>query len=531
MRHGRVSRRWRLGWTTGLGLALVSVGASSAAGAADDGRESDGKGTPGAEEIRADVRLLSAPELAGRGALTAGLDQAARFIAARFAALGLLPAGDGGTFFQSVDIAVPAHPSPATGLALGDERLVLGVDFVPNSGSAATRASGPLAVARCDATGAGAVPPGARDDFSDVDLRGKVVLCLLSNPGSTSRLLEKAVARGAIGVLFVETGETGESGETGSTPDGAGMIEPLPAFTLDQTSAIASFHVRQAAIDRLLAPSRLTVAGLQSALAPGRLSATDLSRLLSRTGWATFAVVWAPPSVKGRNVIGRLRGSDPGKEREVVVVGAHYDHLGWGDEGGALDGRRIHPGADDNASGTAAMMAVAAMLVGATPRPRRSILFVAFTGEEKGWAGSRVAAARPPWPVVAMLNLDMVGRMKRNALEVNGSATSPDWWAIVETAKLDAGDGLTLSYPRAVPSGSDHQPFIVKKIPALFLFTGLHCDYHRGSDSWDKVNAEGVLGVARLTSAIARLVADRARRLTFAAPTWAERRPPFECAP
>lgn len=505
-------------WTAGA-VALAWAVAARGAGAAER--------TASVEAVRADVRFLSAPELGGRGALTAGLDDAARFIAARFAALGLSPAGEGGTFFQTVEIPLPQRPSPETHLAIGDGALELGVDFSPNAGTAATRASGPLIF-----IGYGFQLPGVRDDFAGLDLRGKVVLCLRPRIGERrlalpdrrvlvdsvpiARLLEEAVARGAVGVLFVDAQ---------SAPDDPAAIEPLPAFAVEEVSEIASFHVRATAIDRLLSPSHTTVAALASE------SAAGASPRLAPAIWATFAVVWAPPRAKGRNVLGLLPGADPVLAREAVVVGAHYDHLGFGDEGGSLDGRRLHPGADDNASGTAAMLATAATLAGATPRPRRSILFVAFTGEEKGWAGSRLVAARAPRTVVAMLNLDMVGRMRGKALEVNGSATSPEWRAIVEAANLATTDRLNLSTPRGVPSGSDHQPFIMKEVPALFFFTGMHCDYHRGSDTWDKINAEGVVEVTQLVSGVARLVADRARRLTFESPPWAERRPPAGCAP
>lgn len=504
-------------------LAIAVLSAVAPAGARATARAT------AVEEVRADVRYLSAPELDGRGALTGGLDQAAGFIAVRFAAAGLLPAGDSGTFFQQVAIPLPQRSSPEARLAIGPDVLAPGVDFLPNAGSAATRASGPLVF-----VGYGFVLPGVRDDFAGLDVRGKVVLCLrqpqdgmpsalrdgqaLADSVAPSRLLENAVERGAVGVLFVDAQPTLE--------DRSG-IEPLPAFTVEDVSAIASFHVRPASLDRLLASSHTTIAALAAESAAGGPPALPLA------AWATFAVVWAPPAVQGRNVIGLLPGSDPILRREAVVVGAHYDHLGWGDEGGALDGRQIHPGADDNASGTAAIMAAAATLAGTPPRPRRSILFVAFTGEEKGWVGSRAVVDRPPLTVVAMLNLDMVGRMKRNALEVNGSATSPDWRAIVEAANVTGGvtaDRLQLTYPRAVPPGSDHQPFIMENVPALFLFTGLHCDYHRGSDTWDKINADGVVKVARLASGVARIVADRAERLTFDSPTWAERRLPGDCA-
>jgi hypothetical protein len=344
----------------------------------------------------------------------------------------------------------------------------------------------------------------------------------------TAEVLKAAVARGAVGVLFVDAapataGPTGD-GPTGAgrTGDGPAAVEPLPAYAIDDVSSIASFHVRAAAIDRWLAPSRITVAELAAASRAGARPWPSLST------WVSFAVIWEPPFVPGRNVIGLLPGRDPARAGEAVLVGAHYDHLGRGNEGGALDGAGIHPGADDNASGTAALLAVAGALARAEPRPRRSILFVAFTGEEKGWAGSRVVADRPPKRVVAMLNLDMVGRMKGNGLEVNGTASSPQWRAIVEAANA-GGDRLALSYPRGVPGGSDHQPFILKNVPALFFFTGMHCDYHRGGDTWDKINAEGMVQVARLTSAVARQVADRAQGLAFEMPAWAERRPPLGC--
>jgi hypothetical protein len=520
MRRGRISAGRRRGWAIGLALAIGLEVSGPAAG------DAQAAPLPTAADVSADVRFLSAPELEGRGALTAGLDRAARFVAARFADLGLQPAGERGTFFQAVDIPLPQRPSPRTRLAIGAGSLDLGQDFLPNAGTAATRAAGPLVF-----VGYGLIVPGRRDDLAGVDLRGKVALCLRPPPSQrqvamadgqalfgsvlTAEVLKTAVARGAVGVLFVDAEPVA---------DDPAAVEPLPAFTIEDVSAIASFHVRAAAIDRWLAPSHTTVAELAAA---SRQSAKPWPSLST---WASFAVVWAPPSVGGRNVIGLLPGSDPATGGDAVVIGAHYDHLGRGDEGGALDGAGIHPGADDNASGTAAMLSVAATMARGPTRPRRAILFVAFTGEEKGWAGSRLVADRPPKRVVAMLNLDMVGRMKGSALEVNGTASSPQWRGIVEAAN-GASDRLTLSYPRAVPGGSDHQPFMLKEVPALFFFTGMHCDYHRSGDTWDKINAEGVLEVARLTAAVARRVADRAQALPFETPAWADRRPPRGCPP
>jgi Zn-dependent M28 family amino/carboxypeptidase len=177
----------------------------------------------------------------------------------------------------------------------------------------------------------------------------------------------------------------------------------------------------------------------------------------------------------------------------------------------------VHPGADDNASGTAALVEIARALAGATPRPRRSIVFVAFTAEEKGLLGSAAAASRPVKNVVAMLNLDMIGRLHDGALEVGGSATAPEWRAIVDAANTEH---LGLTYPQRLVANSDHASFVARRVPSLFMFTGMHGDYHRASDTADKVNADGVAQVARLAARVVRAVADRPQRLVFVEPQW-----------
>jgi Zn-dependent M28 family amino/carboxypeptidase len=215
-------------------------------------------------------------------------------------------------------------------------------------------------------------------------------------------------------------------------------------------------------------------------------------------------------------VIGVIPGADPALAGEAVLVGAHYDHVGRGDEGGVIDGPGLHPGADDNASGIAALLAAAGELA-AGPRPRRSILFVAFTGEERGLVGSIVAAARAPRSVVAMVNFDMVGRMRDRKLEVQGAPTSPAWRDIVEAAN---GAHLALAFPPRVSKNSDHAPFIAAGVPALLLHTGMHGDYHRKGDTAEKINADGIVETARLATRVVRTVADRPGRLAFVGPLW-----------
>ena len=191
---------------------------------------------------------------------------------------------------------------------------------------------------------------------------------------------------------------------------------------------------------------------------------------------------------------------------EFVVVGAHYDHLGRGGPGSLMFGSHaIHHGADDNASGTAAVLATAERLA-AAGRLSRSILFVNFTAEEEGLIGSGFFVLHPPVPLskmVAMINLDMVGRVREEQLFVGGSGTESDFDRLLATA--DSGLPLKLkdSGPYIGRGGygpSDHMSFAVHKVPVLFLFSGMHADYHRPTDTADKINYRDLENVVTLTN-------------------------------
>lgn len=220
--------------------------------------------------------------------------------------------------------------------------------------------------------------------------------------------------------------------------------------------------------------------------------------------------------VTGRNVIGLLRGSDPARRDEVVVVGAHYDHLGTGVVGSLSPERRgeVHNGADDNASGTAALLEIARQL--AARPPARSVLFIAFSGEELGLLGSTHYVREPVVPLsrtVAMLNLDMVGRLREGRLLALGAATATEFPAILDSLNQTAGFDLRASgdgYGR-----SDHAAFYLARMPVLHFFTDLHDDYHRASDDAHLVNAGGLAQVATFVARTTRALADRAAPLTF----------------
>jgi hypothetical protein len=287
------------------------------------------------------------------------------------------------------------------------------------------------------------------------------------------------------------------------------------------SKAIASFQVQPAVAERIwFAKVGRHIDEVQKAI-----DASDKPVTFDLPGEVAFKVDWIKSTNRSRNVVALLQGSDPLLRDQVVVVGAHYDHLGLGDEGSALDGPgQVHPGADDNASGTAAVLEIAEAFATSSMRPKRSMMFAAFTGEERGLLGSEVLAAHPGTrKVVAMINLDMVGRLNNGALEIGGAPTSPQWEETVNAANAAGGangDRLVLTFPKRVVGNSDHASFLKKDVPALFLFTGMHSDYHRVSDTWDKVNVDGLVKVARLAFRVARLVADRPAPLAFVAPSW-----------
>lgn len=223
-------------------------------------------------------------------------------------------------------------------------------------------------------------------------------------------------------------------------------------------------------------------------------------------------------AISGRNVIGVLPGRDPVLRNEIVIVGAHYDHLGMGGPGsGAMDRdvhNQVHNGADDNASGTAGLIHIANRLA-ANP-PARTVVFIAFSGEELGLLGSAYYVKHPLYPLpstYAMVNLDMVGRLRNKRLIVYGVETAREFPAMLDSLNWYAGFDLKKTGDGNGPS--DQQSFFMAKRPVLHLFTDLHEDYHRATDDWDKINADGLLRVADYTAGVVRALADRSGPLTF----------------
>jgi len=249
-----------------------------------------------------------------------------------------------------------------------------------------------------------------------------------------------------------------------------------------------------------------------------RGEAADRIRQAARSGDRAFlAASVQPRAVEARNVAALLPGSDPTLADEVLIIGAHYDHLGFGGEGSLdPDVRAVHNGADDNASGTSGLIEIARLLSEGDRRPARSVLFLAFTAEESGLWGSSHYVRNPLLPIaqtVAMLNMDMIGRLHHEKLQVGGMRTGSGLEDIV--GRLAESYGIEIVSGGGVSGRSDHANFYRADIPVLFFFTGLHEQYHRPTDVWKRIDVEGMTKVATLAARTAEEMANTPTRPEF----------------
>jgi len=430
------------------------------------------------------VSALTAPEMEGRAAGTAGNDRAARYIADRLAAAGLTPAGDGGSLFQSFVVAGGARVGSASALErLGStpRALEVGRDWTPHGGSLAAEVSGEIVFV---GYGVAAADRGW-DDYAGVAVRDKIALALDGAPGPLGDLrpsrLDKLIAarrHGARALLIV-----------GDALPSLGATTPAVR--------LVSGAITRAAADLLLAPSGKTTAQLAATLAGARAPVS-----FATGAHARLRVALEHEDRRTANVIAIMRGTDPARAGEAVVLGAHYDHLG-------RVGGVVHPGADDNASGTALVLGLARALATAGGAPR-TLVFALFSGEEAGLLGSTHYVRHPAVAIdrtVAMLNFDMVGRLRDRQLNVSGVESGTGLRAVVTEAAVT--DRLELALHDTPFAPSDQTPFYEAGAPVLFFTTGGHDDYHTPRDTADRINAAGMAEIADLAARIvARLVAD-----------------------
>jgi hypothetical protein len=458
---------------------------------------------PTAEQrLRRDVTFLASDECEGRGPTTLGIDRAADYIAAEFKKAGLEPGSDG-SYFQPFPIAAAVLDAPAS-LSLAGPRgqeveLKQGVQFWPLGMGKAGKDTAPAVFAGYGISN----PKAGYDDYEGLDVADKVVVILQGPPrpgddalartldgGSLAAKLANAHKHQAAAVLLVNDRETARTGDdlldfnfTALDRRGAGL---LPAF-----------HVRRDVLQEMLDSRGESLEDLERAID------RDLKphgRAL--TGWqVSLEVRMRRDKVLLKNVVGVLEGAGP-LARETVVVGAHYDHLGYGSLVSSLSRLRrkaIHHGADDNGSGTTALMELARRFGEMPGRKGRRLVFVAFSGEEEGLFGSEYYCKHPPFPLAdtaAMFNLDMVGRLRKDdrtgkdRILTEGSGTAKGFPDLLE--RLAARYDLKLSNKPSGFGPSDHASFCAARVPVLFLWTDYHEDYHRPSDTADKINVPGL---------------------------------------
>ncbi|HWE39882.1 MAG TPA: M28 family peptidase [Isosphaeraceae bacterium] len=490
--------------------------------------------SPAAERMKADVSFLADDAQEGRAPGTKGIEAAADHIANEFKKAGLKPAPGADGYFQPFGLDPKVVGTPKLVAKAGDKEVSASYreDFTPLAlGSGGDLSGAGIVFAGYGITAKDEAKSLDYDDYKGLDVAGKAVLVLRRSPkykddpklfgGSTpngfatfAHKASNAAKHGAKAILMVN--------------DKAGLG--------DGKDVLLSFRAAgqgEASIPFLMLTRSYVGKLLEAAGAPKLDELEDkingevrpASRALEGM---TLDLAVEVETIKTKNVVGVLEGSGP-LSGETVVVGAHYDHLGKGGMGSlAFGSRDIHNGADDNASGSAMVIEMARRLAARRdPLPRR-VVFMAFSGEERGLLGSAHYVEHPLIPLdktVMMINFDMVGRLDdKESLMIYGTGTTAGLDAMVSALAKDEGFNVRLfadgrgGGDARYFAASDHFSFYRKDIPVLFLFTGIHPDYHRPSDDVERINFPGMARIADLGELLLLDIVRRPRRPEFVKP-------------
>jgi hypothetical protein len=471
----------------------------------------------GAAEITAAVirpwlEELAGPACAGRGTGSAGFARAATLLRDHFASLGLEPGGDGGTFWQRVPWTQLAADPATTVLEVrkGEEivcRLTPG-DGLGGFAASSAEAEGELVLVKCGED---------LEALSEAAVADKVVLVVAPATVPSDRI--GRALRGSAAWLRVDERASDE------LPAIEGLARP------GARAANAAVRGRNRTPNRLVTSSDRLAAILDACGQRGDAELSEGSALALSGLRARLHVDVVESEAPAYNVIGILRGSDPKLAEEFVVIGSHLDHLG-------TRGGNTYPGADDDASGSVGVMAIARAFAKNPQKPRRSILFVAFCGEELGLIGSDYFTKHPPIPlsrVAAELQMDMIGR--REESEDEAASENANSLHLIGTEKLsedlhalciernEAHAAFDLEWDEeGVFYRSDHYNFARHGVPIAFFFTGFHADYHRPSDTADKIDFDKLARVARYAYDIAFELADQDARPLIDPERWQKMR-------
>jgi hypothetical protein len=503
---------WKPKTTTAL-LALTTVAASVFAAKT---------GTPvfSAERYLSNIRFLASPEMKGRESGSPELEKAAQYIASQFKADGLKPL-DGKSYLQPFEITTSAKLGKANRFeyAAGTDKRLLdeGKEFIPFNFSAHGTAAGGVVFAGYGIT----APEYNYDDYAGLDVKGKFVVVMAHEPQEYdeksvfegkiytdhAQYYSKAAnarKHGAAGVILISDQDNHRAGSGGSGGEANASGDDLESFgaTAGPTDAgILFVQVKARVVE-----SWFRLEGKDLMAVEKEIDTDAKPRSFALPGVQVSENVDVERVVKTvHNVVGYL----PGETDQYIIIGAHYDHLGLGGQfslAPSLAGT-VHPGADDNASGTSGVIELARYF-SALPKQKRGILFMTFAGEELGLLGSGYYANHPELPLgkaVTMINMDMIGRVRDGKLYVGGAGTGTtlrqDLDAAVPHFALHVDYSDNSGY-----GSSDHTSFTAKQIPVLFFFSGLHGDYHKPSDTWDKIDANAAIQVLELVAEVTQKI-------------------------
>ena len=463
-----------------------------------------------------DVKLLTEPKMEGRGDGSKGLVRAEHVLEARYKSLGLEPAGSHG-YFQPFAVTTGAKLKGKNRLVFENGKnntdLKLERDYVPLSFSRSAVEAAPLVFAGFGIT----APEFDYDDYAGMEVKDKFVVVLRYEPkGFVAKTMSASLTRhagvvtkainarnhGAKGVILVN-GQLNEGEED--------VLTRFGSVSGPEDVGILLVQVKNAAADEWFRAAGKSLQQVQVAI---NTTTKPASFAFPDSMQVSLAVAIENTRTTVNNVLAYM----PGKTDEYVVLGAHYDHLGRGTFDSLAPSQigQIHPGADDNASGTAGLLELARVLSPLKGQLDRGILFASFAGEELGLLGSAAWVKDPTKPLdkaVAMLNMDMIGRIRDNKVYVGGVGTGSDFQKILEQARGDSP--LKFEISPGGYSSSDHTSFVMKRIPVLFFFSGLHSDYHKPSDTWDKINSGSAAMLVNIVARAAVELASEPGKPTF----------------
>lgn len=454
-----------------------------------------------------DLKYLASEQCEGRGITTKGINLAADHIASQFKQGGLRPAGEDGTYFQHFSLTSGSRLEEGNRVALVGPQgqrfdLEMGKHFHVVGLGGSGQVSAPVVFAGYGVTSG----EPKYDDFSGVDVSGKVVVILRRLPQQASgatpfpggpnseraSLVSKAnnaLLHKAAAVIFVN-----------DNLQAAEKRDELTTFNYTAQSRevvdIPAVHMRRSLVNQMIRSAfNADLADVEK----------DIDRDLSPRsrpldGWTCEIETHVKrQSTPVKNVIGYVDGHGP-LAKETVIVGAHYDHLGFGGAGSlARVSNAIHHGADDNASGTTALIELARRFGAQKDRQGRRIVFMAFTAEESGLLGSAHYCKKPIFPLeqtVAMVNMDMVGRLREDKITIGGTGTAKTFNQLLD--EINEKHKLQITKDKTGFGPSDHSSFYGKKIPVFFFYTGMHQQYHRPTDTWDTINVTGIRRVVEM---------------------------------